>query len=117
MFQKTVGSGRPKHKYLLIYLLTYTGLGVSRPLHVEPGLFEWLGWYTSGLPKFMSVQELMDCGFRIDPTYKCHWAESKFNPQETTEQYYDRCHYVTKEILSARENEGMYRVVTIIIFI
>ena len=87
--------------------MSHTGLGVSRPLHVEPGLFEWLGWYTSGLPKFMSVQELMDCGFHIDPTYKCHWAEAKFNPQETTEQYYDRCHYVTKEILSARENEGM----------
>ena len=31
---------------------------------------------------------------------------SKFNMKETTEQYYERCHHVTKEILKRHRHEG-----------
>ncbi len=31
---------------------------------------------------------------------------SKYNMKETTEQYYERCHLVTKEILKRHEQQG-----------
>lgn len=82
------------------------GLGVQRKIHVEPGLFEWLGWYRSGLPNFMSMPELVDCGFNIDVNYEVVWPFTKYDRNEKAEQYYQRCHEVTKEILCRHEVEG-----------
>ena len=73
---------------------------------MEPGLFEWLGWYQNGLPRFMTPAELRDCGFNICTTHNPVWSYSKYNMQETTEQYYERCYQVTKEILKRHQAEG-----------
>ncbi|ELU07750.1 hypothetical protein CAPTEDRAFT_193119 [Capitella teleta] len=82
------------------------GLSVERDIHVEPGLFEWLGWYQSGIPRFLTLPELTEWGFCVDATYSAILPTSKYNMQETTEQHYDRCYQTTKDILRRHENEG-----------
>ena len=39
-------------------------------LHVEPGIFEWLGWYQLGLPKWFTPAELKSHGYNINVNYK-----------------------------------------------
>ena len=80
---------------------------MKRDINIEPGLFEWLGWYKDSLPRFMSTQELRDCGFPANTSYCVVLQAAKYNLQETTEQYYERCHYVTTEILRRHESEGV----------
>ena len=81
-------------------------MGLDREISVEPGLFEWLGWYQTGIPKFMSLTELRENGYNINAHYSPVWPISKYNVHETTEQYYERCHLVTQEILRRHEHEG-----------
>jgi len=88
------------------YVLS-TGLGVEREISLEPGLFEWLGWYLSAVPRFMTPQEFHDAGLPVCLTYTPIWPLSRYNVQETTEQFYDRCYQVTREILKKHESEGM----------
>ena len=85
-----------------------TGLGVERDVSLEPGLFEWLGWYLAGVPKFMTSQEFRDAGLPVCLTYTPIWPLSRYNVQETTEQFYDRCYQVTREILKKHESQGMF---------
>jgi len=85
-----------------------TGLGVEREINLEPGLFEWLGWYLAGVPKFMTPQEFHDAGLPVYLTYTPVWPLPRYNVQETTEQFYDRCYQVTREILKRHESEGMF---------
>ena len=40
------------------------------PIHVEPGLFEWLAWYQDAMPDFMSDTELAEAGYNIELSYK-----------------------------------------------
>ena len=82
------------------------GLGLQRKLHVEPGLFEWLGWYKTGLPVFMNNEELVSAGFNIDATYEPVWPVSRYNLDEDIDGYYDRCHETTRAILQRHEHEG-----------
>ena len=42
----------------------------TKVLHVEPGIFEWLGWYQLGLPKWFTPAELKSHGYNIDVNYK-----------------------------------------------
>ena len=86
--------------------MSYSGLGLDLPIYLEPGLFEWLGWYRTGSPCFLTPHEYRECGFNVVVDAPIVWPESRFNMDETTEQYYDRCHFVTKEILSRHEAEG-----------
>jgi len=90
-----------------LYIITLlTGLGVEREVSLEPGLFEWLGWYLAGVPKFMTAQEFHDAGLPVCLTYSPVWQFSRYNIQETTEQFYDRCYQVTRDILKRHESEG-----------
>ena len=73
-------------------------------MKVETGLFEWLGWYQSGLPTWMSKQELRQFNLNVDPHYKCLFPINKFSRDEDTEQYYNRCHQVTSAILRQHQN-------------
>lgn len=88
------------------YLMMCAGLGVEREIHVEPGLYEWLGWYQGGIPRFLSVSELIEWGFPVDASYTPILPTSKYNMQETTEQHYERCFQTTRDILRRHENEG-----------
>ena len=54
----------------------------------------------------MTVPELCECGFSIDTTHEPIWPYNKFDVNEKTDQYYQRCHEVTKEILKRHEMEG-----------
>ncbi len=82
------------------------GMGDNHEIHIEAGLFEWLGWYTTGLPKFMTSAEYKENGFNVSNKHQPIWSVSKYNIHETTEQYYDRCHIVTKAILNRHEADG-----------
>jgi len=77
-------------------------------VNVEPGLFEWLGWYIAGVPKFLAVQELQDRGLTVNTSYAPIWPLSKYSVQETTEQFYERSYQVTKDILKKHEDEGVH---------
>ena len=92
----------------LLYNVQFSvGLGIRREVNVEPGLFEWLGWYIAGVPKFLAVQELQDRSLTVNTSYTPIWPLSKYNVQETTEQFYERSYQVTKDILKKHEDEGL----------
>lgn len=75
-------------------------------LHIEPGIFEWLGWYQLGLPKWFTPAELKSHGFNIDETYKPFIPISKFNMEEDIVGYYKRSGDTAKAILKKHENDG-----------
>ena len=77
-------------------------------LHIEPGIFEWLGWYQLGLPKFFTPAELKSHGFNIDINYKPFVPLTKFDLEESIEGYYRRSGETTKHILRQCEKEGRF---------
>ena len=87
-------------------LVVFPGLQLSREVNVEPGLFEWLGWYIAGAPRFVSPSEFHDRGVTVNASYSPIWPIAKYNVQETTEQFYERSYQVTREILKKHEDEG-----------
>ncbi len=99
----------------LLLVFCTLGLGVSKEISIEPGLFEWLGWYQSGIPKFLTPAEMKEAGFNVRESYQPIWPINKYNVDESTEMYYDRCHCVTKEILKKHESEG--RLVAVIVLL
>ncbi|KAI6190282.1 putative ubiquitin associated and SH3 domain-containing protein A [Aphelenchoides bicaudatus] len=72
-------------------------------IRIEPGLFDWLGFYMDKLPVFMSTQELQDAGFEIDHNYKSILSIEKLlrNRGETSENFYNRISNVTSRINSS----------------
>ncbi|KAL3856218.1 hypothetical protein ACJMK2_010995 [Sinanodonta woodiana] len=82
------------------------GLGVSLPLHIEPGLFEWMGWYQLGLPKWFTPQELQQHGFNVDTSYVPYISGPKLDYDETIELYYKRSGEIAKKILKKHELDG-----------
>ena len=54
----------------------------------------------------MTHAQLVDAGFNVMTSYEPLWPTSRFNVEETIEQYYDRCHDATKHILQRHEDEG-----------
>jgi ubiquitin-associated and SH3 domain-containing protein len=92
--------------FVLSVIFLRQGLGINREVNVEPGLFEWLGWYIASVPKFMTLQELHDRSLPVNLAYSPIWPSAKYNVQETTEQFYERCYQVTKDILKKHESEG-----------
>lgn len=82
-------------------------------IHVEPGLFEWLGWYADGMPAWLSVPDLAACGYNVDESYcpyipidglRDTWQQS--NEPESVEQFYERNSFVTQCILQRTETKG-----------
>ena len=88
------------------WYICVSGMGIDREINLEAGLFEWLGWYQNGMPRLMTISEFRENGFHVSASNTQIWPTSKFNMAETTEQYYDRCHSVTKEILKRHELHG-----------
>lgn len=75
-------------------------------LHIEPGIFEWLGWYQLGLPKWFTPAELKSNGFNVDVNYKPYVSISKMDFEETIEGYYRRSGETAWHILKTHEKEG-----------
>ncbi|CAH1977016.1 unnamed protein product [Acanthoscelides obtectus] len=81
------------------------GLGVKQHVlvRVEPGLFEWTGWYqdaAAGQPDWMEAQELQQAGYHVDRAYRPHVHHQHLkDTTETCEEYYRRKANVCKGIL------------------
>ena len=73
---------------------------------IEPGLFEWLAWVRNGIPAFFTLEEYRDRGFNVELNSTPVWPESKYKLDESMDEFYERCHFCTKEILKRHEEEG-----------
>ncbi|XP_013419245.1 ubiquitin-associated and SH3 domain-containing protein B [Lingula anatina] len=86
------------------YLLK--GLGQDCVIRVEDGLFEWCGWYKPGMPVWFTPAELRQNGYNVDSQYSPHYPAKKLTPDESIDDYYQRCYHVTKTMLKSHEKEG-----------
>ncbi len=67
-------------------------------IKVEPGLFEFLGWYKDGCPQFMTGAEMNTMRCPADPAYAPIIPAQQLIPlagTETAAGYYDRCEKVS----------------------
>jgi len=92
-------------------LFFHIGLDIDKQISicVEPGIFEWLGWYNqSGLPDWMNNDELIAAGFNINSKYEALVSLSLLieNMIETVEQYYIRCDDVVQNLIKTTESKG-----------
>ncbi|KAG8189917.1 hypothetical protein JTE90_009062 [Oedothorax gibbosus] len=72
------------------------------PIHVEPGLFEWLHWYSSDeMPKWMSPEEMKENGFKVSENYIPVMNETEIlgGKETTCEEYYERNFKVASHVL------------------
>ncbi|XP_020041436.2 ubiquitin-associated and SH3 domain-containing protein A isoform X1 [Castor canadensis] len=61
-------------------------------IRVEPGIFEWMKWEASKTtPAFMTLEELKEANFNVDPEYRPAIPSSSLMPAESYEDYVDRC--------------------------
>lgn len=83
-------------------ILEGLGLKDSHPIHVEPGLFEWLAWYQEGLPEWMSKEELVAADYNIVLDYEPLTKEDdlKARLQEGLEEFYQRNSSVTEHLIN-----------------
>ncbi|XP_065224414.1 ecdysteroid-phosphate phosphatase-like [Planococcus citri] len=89
-------------------LLTGMGISDKLPIRIEPGLFEWLTWYTNYYPEFMTDDELIAAGYDIDKTYEPFMTrdELKTHLKENCDQYYSRNFEVVKKSLKTADEQG-----------
>ncbi|CAH1393380.1 unnamed protein product [Nezara viridula] len=79
----------------------------SIAMNIEPGLFEWLSWYPSGVPDWMTESELIASGFNIEAKYEPIIKKDELeNTKENIEEFYRRGYHVISEILSKTEERG-----------
>ncbi|XP_021693348.1 protein UBASH3A homolog isoform X1 [Aedes aegypti] len=83
-------------------ILEGLGLKDSHPIHVEPGLFEWLAWYQEGLPDWLSKEELVAAEYNIVLDYEPLTKEDdlKARLQEGLEEFYHRNSSVTEHLIN-----------------
>lgn len=75
------------------------------PMNVEYGMFEWLGWYRSGMPNWMSENELAKM-FNINRHYQPFVSRQQLEEtsKENLDDLYNRCTRTMRKIL--KETEG-----------
>jgi hypothetical protein len=74
---------------------------------VEPGLFEWLGWYPESLPDWLTYEELQEAGFRINPNYKKIVTKEELQDnRESCEEFYLRSFYLTQNVIKETAEKG-----------
>ncbi|KAF7273686.1 hypothetical protein GWI33_013633 [Rhynchophorus ferrugineus] len=73
------------------------------PIRIEPGLFEWMAWYSpENVPEWMAPAELTAAGYNIDETYVPMVSEQELKEsRENCEQFYLRSAFITRSTLSA----------------
>lgn len=76
------------------------GLNLHRDvkIRIEPGLFEWCGWYTTPIPDFCSAQQLIEFGFNIDADYVPLISADELTTKhkfESITEFYERNHRVS----------------------
>nr|XP_042121773.1 ubiquitin-associated and SH3 domain-containing protein A isoform X1 [Peromyscus maniculatus bairdii] len=61
-------------------------------IRVEPGVFEWMKWEASkATPTFLSLEELTEAHFNVDPDYRPAFPRCSLMPAESYDQYVERC--------------------------
>ncbi|XP_058813195.1 ecdysteroid-phosphate phosphatase isoform X2 [Topomyia yanbarensis] len=82
-------------------ILEGLGLKESHPIHVEPGLFEWLAWYQDGVPEWMSNEELIAADYNVVMDYGSlsKIEDLKEQLQENLEEFYQRNSAVTEHLI------------------
>ena len=75
-------------------------------IRIEPSLFEFLGWYERGLPKFLTTEALVDFGYNIDLSYKPLLPVEHLQVDENYTDYYQRSFNITKFLTNVHQNEG-----------
>ncbi|XP_035682670.1 ubiquitin-associated and SH3 domain-containing protein B-like [Branchiostoma floridae] len=89
-------------------ILDALGLRSAMKIRVDPGLFEWLYFYkASGLPKLMTMKELLDFGLNVDPTYHPIVPVSDWSRTEDVVQYYQRNHTVVQSVLGSTDGNTL----------
>lgn len=68
-------------------------------INIEPGLFEWCGWYRNGMPAWMSLQELQAYNFNVALDYKPVINSIDLNVMETSEEFYMRSFLLSSKLL------------------
>ncbi|UJR29127.1 hypothetical protein I4U23_010341 [Adineta vaga] len=94
------------------YMLQGMGIGDRIKIRVEPGLFEFLGWYERGLPSLftssdMHVHEDEEVNlYNIDKNYRPIIPLEKLSRDEKAIDYYNRSFKVTQQITDKHKLTG-----------
>ncbi|XP_001358792.3 protein UBASH3A homolog isoform X1 [Drosophila pseudoobscura] len=75
--------------------------GGQHKIKLEPGLFEWMAWYPSGVPDWLTKNELIEAKYNIDLEYEPVQPSGELTAslKESTEQFYTRNHDVLLQLL------------------
>ncbi|KAI6213148.1 hypothetical protein M3Y94_00116200 [Aphelenchoides besseyi] len=75
-------------------------LSMKADIRIEPGLFDWTGWYMDGVPVWMTISELVAAGYNVDRNYKpIQTAESVMRlREENKHELYRRIQSVITQI-------------------
>ncbi|XP_026831784.1 protein UBASH3A homolog isoform X2 [Drosophila erecta] len=73
----------------------------KQKIKLEPGLFEWMAWYPSGVPDWLTKNELTEAKYEVDLNYEPVQPSSELTARlkESTEQFYERNHDVILQLL------------------
>ena len=90
------------------------GMGIEDrvKIRIEPGLFEFLGWYDRGLPSFFNPSEMIINDedhlnmFNIDKTYRPIIPLEKLSRDENYLDFYNRSFKVTQQITDKHKLTG-----------
>ncbi|CAF0866695.1 unnamed protein product [Rotaria sp. Silwood1] len=94
------------------YILQGMGVEDRVKIRIEPGLFEFLGWYERGLPSFfnptdMSINEEEESKlYNIDKNYRPIIPLEKLSRDEKYTDYYNRSFKVTQQITDKHKLTG-----------
>ncbi len=82
-------------------------LNTNVKMYVDPGLFEWLGWYES-VPTWMTSEELKDAGYNVDTDYKPILTAKDMMKKrdEKRNEHYERIDDVCSKILKKQKTTG-----------
>jgi ubiquitin-associated and SH3 domain-containing protein len=91
------------------------GMGIEDrvKIRIEPGLFEFLGWYERGLPSFFSSANVIPIDdeqmsmFNIDKNYRPIIPLEKLSRDEKYIDYYNRSFKVTQQITDKHKLTGI----------
>src|SRR3569832_1510407 len=78
-------------------------------LNIEPGLFEWGGWFKTGPPSWMTPDELFNLSYPINKSYKPVLPVERFSVTESLIDNYERSILVAKKLCDEKHaNLGIF---------